>query len=121
KYVHITPNGNVEPCVFVHFAKDNIHDKGIVEIMNSDVFKDARSRQPFGDDLRRPCPVIDHPEVLKELVEKYGLFANDGASTSMINEFHPIVCQQSMAYQNHLAALDQAAACSCCKETPVAK
>jgi MoaA/NifB/PqqE/SkfB family radical SAM enzyme len=108
KYVHITANGNVEPCVFVHFAKDNIKDKSLEEILNSDVFKDARSRQPFGGDLRRPCPVIDHPEQLKELVEKYGMFANDGESMNMIddNGLHPVVCQQAHAYRDYLAKVD---------------
>ncbi|MHC4870614.1 MAG: radical SAM protein [Planctomycetota bacterium] len=119
KYVHITANGNVEPCVFVHFAKDNIRDKSLVEIMNSDVFKDARSRQPFTKDLRRPCPVIDHPEQLKELVEKYGLFANDGASMAMINEMHGTVKEQADDYKEYLEKVDAmgcgagCGACSC--------
>jgi MoaA/NifB/PqqE/SkfB family radical SAM enzyme len=108
KYVHITANGNVEPCVFVHFAKDNIREKSLEEILNSDVFKDARSRQPFGKDLRRPCPVIDHPEQLKELVERYGMFANDGASDAMIADdgLHPTVCEQSEAYRKYLEEID---------------
>ncbi|MFH0911373.1 MAG: radical SAM protein [Planctomycetota bacterium] len=106
KYVHITPSGYVEPCVFVHFAKDNIRDKGLVEILNSPVFKEARRRQPFTDDLRRPCPVIDHPEQLKYLVEKYGLIATDGASMAMIQDLYPVVCRQAEAYRAYLAQVD---------------
>jgi hypothetical protein len=106
KYVHITANGNVEPCVFVHFALDNIRDKSLEEILNSECFKDGRSRQPFGDDLRRPCPVIDHPHELKDLVEKHKMFANDGASMAMIQEMHPTVIEQAEAYRKHLEERD---------------
>ena len=54
KYAHVTAQGLVEPCVFVHFAVDSIHDKSLEECMNSACFKDARRRQPFTHDLRSP-------------------------------------------------------------------
>jgi len=107
KYVHIIPSGYVEPCVFVHFAKENIREKSLVEILQSPAFKEARRRQPFTDDLRRPCPVIDHPDVLKEIVERYGLFATDGASMAMIKDLHPVVCQRAEEWRAYLAEVDR--------------
>jgi len=73
KYFHVNNHGWVEPCVFIHFAKDNIREKRLLEIIQSSYLRDARSQMPFGGDNRRPCPVIDHPEIMPELVKKYGL------------------------------------------------
>ena len=129
KYVHITASGMVEPCVFAHFAKDNIRDKSLVDIVNSDVFKAARKLQPFGGDLRRPCPVIDHPDVLKKLVEDYKLMCTDGDGVDIITKLHPVVCEQSKEYKDYLDRLDAEGGCKSCscgctksaEQTPAAK
>ncbi len=72
KYWHIIANGDVEPCVFVPFAVDNIHGKSLVDIARSPFFAAIREAQPYDDDnLLRPCMVIDHPHVLREIVEKH--------------------------------------------------
>ncbi len=69
RYLHIIANGDVEPCVFVHFAVDNIHGKTLTEVFDSPFFKAIRQAQPYDDDnLLRPCLIIDHPHVLREIV-----------------------------------------------------
>ncbi len=69
RYFHIIANGDVEPCVFVHFAADNIHGKKLTEVLESPFFKAIRKAQPYDDDnLLRPCMIIDHPHILRELV-----------------------------------------------------
>lgn len=74
RYLHITSSGNVEPCVFVHFAQDNIKDKSLLDILNSPLFKKLRDIQPYKDqdeeepNLLRPCIVIDHPEKLRRML-----------------------------------------------------
>ena len=70
RYLHINNKGDVEPCVFIHFAVDNLKEKSLMEALGSDYFRDFRSLQPFGRNLLRPCPVIDHPSVVKRLVER---------------------------------------------------
>lgn len=62
KYVHINNHGDVEPCVFCHFATDNVKDTTLLEALQSPFFKSIRARQPFGHNLLRPCPLIDHPK-----------------------------------------------------------
>ncbi|MDZ7836561.1 MAG: SPASM domain-containing protein [Actinomycetota bacterium] len=37
-YLHVNVNGDVEPCVFVHFAADNIKEKSLEEVLTSDFF-----------------------------------------------------------------------------------
>jgi hypothetical protein len=66
-YFHINAHGDVEPCIFVHFAIDNIKDKSLWEALRSPFFEAIRSRQPYHHNLLRPCMIIDHPNVLREL------------------------------------------------------
>jgi MoaA/NifB/PqqE/SkfB family radical SAM enzyme len=70
RYFHVNVNGDVEPCVFVQFKVDNIKEKPLIECLNSGMFQEFRSRQPFDKDLRRPCMIIDRPEILREVVKK---------------------------------------------------
>jgi MoaA/NifB/PqqE/SkfB family radical SAM enzyme len=71
-YIHINSNGDVEPCVFAHFAVDNIADKSLREVLVGDFFRAIRSRIPYSDNYLRPCMIIDHPAVLREIVERFG-------------------------------------------------
>ncbi|MCL5290989.1 MAG: radical SAM protein [Actinobacteria bacterium] len=71
-FIHITNNGDVEPCIFCHTSVDNIKDKSLPEVLNSDFFKAIRRSQPFGHNEIRPCPLIDHPGAMAALARKYG-------------------------------------------------
>ena len=66
-YLHINAHGDVEPCIFVHFAVDNIKDKSLWEVLQSPFFKAIRARQPYHHNLLRPCMIIDHPTVLRQV------------------------------------------------------
>ncbi len=70
KYFHINNQGEVEPCVFLHFATDNIKEKSLKEVLNSPYFKAFRSKMPFCDNFLRPCPLHDHPWILREVVKE---------------------------------------------------
>jgi len=80
RYCHINNNGDVEPCVFTHFAVDNIKGKTLKEVLTSPFFKAIQNQQPFKDDtekkpnLLRPCMIIDHPEKLRELVKQFNAY-----------------------------------------------
>jgi MoaA/NifB/PqqE/SkfB family radical SAM enzyme len=73
KYFHINANGDIEPCVFCHYAVDNIRRTSIRDALASPLFQKIRERQGEHDNLLRPCMLIDHPEVGREL------FASEGA------------------------------------------
>ena len=80
-------SGDVEPCVFVHFAVDNINDKSLLEVIQSPFFRDIRDRQPYDDDnLLCPCMVIDHPHVLREVVKTHGARATHPGSERILTE-----------------------------------
>ncbi|MEI6214148.1 MAG: radical SAM protein [Desulfuromonadales bacterium] len=73
KYFHVNANGDIEPCVFCHYAVDNIRRTTIREALASPLFRKIRQKQGEHDNLLRPCMLIDHPDVGREL------FASEGA------------------------------------------
>jgi len=82
RYFHITANGEVEPCAFVHFAVDNIYHKSLLEVLKSPLFSAYQKRQPFSKNYLRVCPIIDHPEILREIVaESKAHPTHEGAET----------------------------------------
>lgn len=72
-YLHILNSGQIEPCVFAHFGLDNIRDKTIVEAVNAPFFKALRREFPYNasGNLRRPCMIVDNPEVLRKVVAEH--------------------------------------------------
>lgn len=70
RYLHINANGDVEPCAFIHYANDNIHDKTLIEALQSPLFKEYAKNQPFNNNQLRPCPLLDNPEYLAKMVDK---------------------------------------------------
>ncbi|WP_298268503.1 radical SAM protein [Geobacter sp.] len=80
KYFHINANGDIEPCVFCHFAVDNIRRTTIREALDSPLFRRIREVQGSHDNLLRPCMLIDHPEAGRELFESEGAYpTHEGA------------------------------------------
>jgi MoaA/NifB/PqqE/SkfB family radical SAM enzyme len=72
-YFHINTNGDIEPCVFVHFAQDNIKEiyksgGHLWDAWNSEFFRKIRAGQPWNPDHRMPCMIIDNPQCLRKVV-----------------------------------------------------
>lgn len=84
-YLHINSNGDVEPCVFTHFAVDNIRGKSLVEVLHSDFFRTIRSKQPYSENLLTPCMIIDNPEVYRNVVRACAAYpTHDGAEDVLV-------------------------------------
>lgn len=79
RYLHINAAGDVEPCAFIHYSNVNIHDVTLLEALRSPLFMAYRKRQPFNSNLLRPCPLLDNPEMLAEMVKE-----SDAKSTDML-------------------------------------
>ncbi len=97
-YLHINSRGDVEPCVFVHFAVDNIKEKSLREVLESDFFSGIRKRQPYGENLLRPCMIIDHPHVLRELVQEYQPRATHPEAEVILHELRDDLDGYAAAY-----------------------
>ena len=85
-YLHINSNGDVEPCIFTHFAVDNIKEKSLSEALTSPYFKAIRDRQPFDKNLLLPCQLIDHPDIFREIFNKYHPYPTHSGAESLVSE-----------------------------------
>ncbi|HUM33684.1 MAG TPA: radical SAM protein [Candidatus Saccharicenans sp.] len=77
RYFHITAAGDIEPCAFIHYSNVNIHNVTLLEALQSPIFKAYRKRQPFNDNPLRPCPLLDNPESLVDIVKESGATSTD--------------------------------------------
>lgn len=77
RYLHINANGDIEPCAFIHYSDSNIYEKTLVEALQSPLFMQYHRNQPFNENPLRPCPLLDNPERLTEMVEKSGAVSTD--------------------------------------------
>lgn len=84
-YAHVNHRGDVEPCVFSHFAVDNIRDKSLHEALNSPFFRSIRSRQPFNENHLTPCMIIDNPQILRDVVSLSNAYSTDTGGEALLN------------------------------------
>ena len=80
-YFHINSAGDMEPCVFVHFSDSNIRTHTILEGLQNPLFMAFRHDQPFNDNHMRPCPMLENPQCLRDIVKRTG-----AKSTNLIKE-----------------------------------
>ena len=79
-YLHINANGDIEPCAFIHYSDSNIREKTLLEAYKSPLFMQYHNNQPFNGNHLRPCPLLDNPGRLTDMVEKA-----DAHSTDMVH------------------------------------
>jgi MoaA/NifB/PqqE/SkfB family radical SAM enzyme len=77
RYLHINAAGDIEPCAFIHYSDSNIYNKTLLEALQSPLFMQYHKKQPFNDNHLRPCPLLDNPECLVEIVEASGAASTD--------------------------------------------
>jgi len=68
RFLHINANGDVEPCAFIHYSNINIHNSSVKEALSQPLFMEYQKRQPFNNNLLQPCPCLDNPHQLREMV-----------------------------------------------------
>ena len=69
KFFHINANGDVEPCAFIHYANLNINNCSLAEALKSPLFIEYKMNQPFNINHLRPCPLLDNPAKLRQMVK----------------------------------------------------
>lgn len=79
-YFHVNHRGDVEPCIFCHFATHNINECTLAEALASPFFMTIKESQPFSYNTLRPCPMIDHPQTMWSIIQQHGARpTHDGA------------------------------------------
>jgi MoaA/NifB/PqqE/SkfB family radical SAM enzyme len=86
RYFHITPSGAVTPCAFSQFTNYNIKNMSLLDVLKSPLFAAYQKRQPFCKNHLRPCPIIDNPEALKEIVKESGAHPLYPGADAIISE-----------------------------------
>lgn len=93
-YCHINPNGDVEPCVFIHYSSANIKEVSLLDALRQPLFMAYRDGQPFNHNHLRPCPMLENPEKLREMVERTGAKSTDMQSLESVEH----LCAKCDAY-----------------------
>jgi hypothetical protein len=57
----------------------NFKQHSLVEVLGNPLFTSYQKRQPFNDNLLMPCPIIDNPHALVEMVEETGAHSTHDA------------------------------------------
>ncbi|MBR3034211.1 MAG: pyrroloquinoline quinone biosynthesis protein PqqE, partial [Firmicutes bacterium] len=52
-------------------------EKSLIEAFQSPLFMAYRNNQPFNDNLLRPCPLLDNPQMLQKMVHESGAHSTD--------------------------------------------
>ena len=85
-YCHINSKEDVEPCIFSHFSTDNVKGRPLIEVFQSPYFKELRKRQPYNKNLLMPCPMIDNPNQIREIVKVTGAKPTHPSAELMVKD-----------------------------------
>lgn len=94
RYLHINAKGDVEPCVFIHYSNTNIHEVSLLDALKSPIFMAYHDNQPFNDNMLRPCPMLENPERIREIVESTGAVNTDYESPESVEH----LCEKTRPY-----------------------
>ena len=94
RYLHINANGDVDPCVFIHYSDSNIREKSLLDCLRSPIFMAYHDGQPFNENHLRPCPMLENPEKLREMVHRTGAHSTDLQSPESVDH----LCDKCASY-----------------------
>ena len=80
RYLHINANGDVDPCVFIHYSDTNIREKSLLDALRGPLFMAYHDGQPFNENMLQPCPMLENPDKLREMVSRTGAHSTDPQS-----------------------------------------
>lgn len=98
KYFHINSKGDVEPCVFCHFALHNIKNVSLKEAVTSPLFKKIQAYQKANENLLRPCMIIDTPHVYRDVCKMPGVYFTHQGAENIVEQFGSQIDEYSAAY-----------------------
>ena len=94
RYLHINANGDVDPCVFIHYSDSNIREKTLLECLQGPMFMAYHDGQPFNENHLLPCPMLENPEKLRDMVHKTGAHSTDLQSPESVDH----LCDKCVSY-----------------------
>ena len=103
RYLHINADGDVDPCVFIHYSDSNIRQKTLLEALCSPLFMAYHDGQPFNDNMLRPCPMLENPDKLREMIHKSGAHPSDVTALEDVDT----LCDKCVPYAENWSATAQ--------------
>ncbi len=94
RYLHINANGDADPCVFIHYSDSNIREKTLLECLQGPMFMAYHDGQPFDENHLRPCPMLENPRLLREMVHRTGAHSTDMQSPESVDH----LCDKCVSY-----------------------
>lgn len=85
-YLHINANGDVEPCVFIHYSGANIREKSFLECLQQPLFMQYHDNMPFNENMLQPCPMLENPEMIEKMVNASGAHSTDMQAEEPVEE-----------------------------------
>lgn len=118
RYLHINANGDMEPCAFIHYSDSSVYEHTILEALQRPLFQAYYQGQPFNENHLRPCPMLDNPDALVDMVDTSGAHSTDLQSPESVHDF---TAKSREAAANWAPVADEIWACSgkcagCAKE-----
>lgn len=97
RYLHINANGDIDPCVFIHYSDSNIREKTLLQALRSPMLMAYHDNQPFNENMLRPCPMLENPEKLRAMVSSSGAHSTDLQSPETAEH----LCAKCDSYAQH--------------------
>ncbi len=83
RYFHITADGNIEPCAFIHLTQGNINDMSLKDALQLPFLQEIQKFQPYSDNMLTPCLLMDHPDYFRKIAAMSGVRGTDGTVENM--------------------------------------
>ena len=99
RYLHINAGGDIEPCAFIHYADANIYRNTLLEALRSPMFLQYHKNQPFNKNQLRPCPLLDNPGRLTQMVEACGAKSTDMIKQENVRELSSKCVEAAKAWK----------------------
>ncbi len=86
RYFHITADGGIEPCAFIHLSQGNIKDMSLEDALRLPFFQEIQKLQPYSDNLLSPCLLVDHPDLFRKIGHLSGVKSTNGTLENLGKE-----------------------------------
>jgi len=115
-FLHINAAGDIEPCGFIHYADSNIRTDRLLDAFQKPLFQLYHDAQPFNENMLRPCPVLDNPGRLTQIVKKSGARSTDILEPEDAKDYSDKCVPEAAQWAKVAAELwkDRCAACGGC-------
>jgi len=87
-YCHVNARGDVEPCVFIHYSNVNFKEHSWLECLQQPIFQSYRAHYPWNDNMLQPCPMLENPDILPEMVHESGAKSTQYTAEESVETLH---------------------------------